>query len=169
MYCICLLHYCLQQTRISIHWDDSCIKNENALSVTAYKKIVSVFWSKRLFSGNITCSWSRFPLTVAYATTVHKAQGTTVRCAVLNLSSRGLLGRLTYVVILHMSSTIKPTSTKNVSYIELERGLKGSLATARCSAPIPSAAHLMHLLWPRALWKDWNIHYSLVISENSAQ
>ncbi|EED12765.1 conserved hypothetical protein [Talaromyces stipitatus ATCC 10500] len=64
------------------------------------KKVVTIFRSKRDFAiSNINCSRTQFPITVAYAITVHKSQGITVPKAVLNISERDFAVGLTYVAL----------------------------------------------------------------------
>ena len=67
--------------------------------------LVPIFRSKReFFRANIACSRSQFPVTIAYAITVHKSQGITVPCAVLNISDRDFAAGLTYVAISRVKS-----------------------------------------------------------------
>jgi ATP-dependent DNA helicase PIF1 len=55
--------------------------------------VVPIFKSTREFTrGNKICRRSQFPFTIAYAVTIHKAQGLTVDRAVLN-TSRERCGR----------------------------------------------------------------------------
>ncbi|EED12032.1 conserved hypothetical protein [Talaromyces stipitatus ATCC 10500] len=64
------------------------------------KKVVPIFRSKRDFStNNINCSRIQFPITVAYAMTIHKAQGITVPKAVLNIAEKDFTISLTYVAL----------------------------------------------------------------------
>ncbi|EED13562.1 conserved hypothetical protein [Talaromyces stipitatus ATCC 10500] len=64
------------------------------------KTAVPIFQSRRDFStSNITCSRTQFPIIVAYAMTVHKAQGITVDQAVLNITNRDFALGLTYVAL----------------------------------------------------------------------
>ncbi|KAL1974029.1 hypothetical protein VTN31DRAFT_5589 [Thermomyces dupontii] len=64
------------------------------------KPLVPVFPSRREFlHNNVECSRCRFPVTIAYAITVHKAQGITVPRAVLNITDREFSTGLQYVAI----------------------------------------------------------------------
>ena len=61
---------------------------------------VPIFRSRREFyRGNTVCTRIQFPLTNAYAITVHKAQGMTVNKAVLDLSTRDFTPGLSYVAV----------------------------------------------------------------------
>lgn len=62
--------------------------------------VVPVFRSTRDFLiGNISCTRSQFPITVAYSITVHKSQGMTVDRAVADLSTKSFQAGLDYVAI----------------------------------------------------------------------
>ena len=62
--------------------------------------IVPIFKSKREFvRGNTPCTRIQFPITLAYAITVHKAQGISVKRAVLNIANRDFTPGLTYVAV----------------------------------------------------------------------
>jgi hypothetical protein len=66
---------------------------------------VPIFRSTREFSrSNISCSRTQFPVTIAYAMTIHKSQGITVPRAVLNISDRDFASGLTYVAISRVKS-----------------------------------------------------------------
>ncbi|KAJ5111720.1 hypothetical protein NUU61_001350 [Penicillium alfredii] len=55
---------------------------------------------KREYSyGNITCTRTQFPLTLAYGITIHKSQGLTVNQAVLNISAPDFAAGLSYVAV----------------------------------------------------------------------
>lgn len=62
--------------------------------------LIPIFRSFREFShdGN-ACSRIQFPITVAYAITVHKSQGLTVPRAVLNITRKEFSAGLTYVAV----------------------------------------------------------------------
>ncbi|KAH0826840.1 hypothetical protein AYO21_07253 [Fonsecaea monophora] len=61
---------------------------------------VPIFRSRREFyRGAVNCSRKQFPVTVAYAITVHKAQGMTVERAVLDLTERDFAAGLSYVAV----------------------------------------------------------------------
>jgi hypothetical protein len=50
-------------------------------------RVVPVFRSTKDFiKGSATCTHTQFPLTVAYAITVHKSQGATLDLAVVDIS-----------------------------------------------------------------------------------
>jgi ATP-dependent DNA helicase PIF1 len=67
--------------------------------------LVPLFMSKReFFHANNICSRSQFPVTIAYAITVHKAQGITVEQAVLNITDRDFAPGLTYVAVSRVKS-----------------------------------------------------------------
>jgi ATP-dependent DNA helicase PIF1 len=52
--------------------------------------LVPIFKSTReFFRDRIPCTRTQFPITLAYAITIHKAQGMTVPRAVLNITARG--------------------------------------------------------------------------------
>jgi ATP-dependent DNA helicase PIF1 len=55
--------------------------------------------TREFFRGNIACSRSQFPIALAYAITVHKAQGITVPRAVFNIVQRDFSPGLTYVAV----------------------------------------------------------------------
>ena len=62
--------------------------------------IVPIFLSTREFvKGNTPCTRIQFPITLAYAITVHKSQGLTVKRAVLNIADRDFTPGLTYVAV----------------------------------------------------------------------
>lgn len=62
--------------------------------------VVPIFRSKRDFlRGNTSCSRTQFPLTVAYAITVHKSQGATLDKAVLDISDKDFQPGLNYVAV----------------------------------------------------------------------
>ena len=62
--------------------------------------MVPIFRSRRdFYRGAASYSRTQFPVTNAYAITVHKAQGMTVEKAVLNLSSRDFVPGLSYVAV----------------------------------------------------------------------
>lgn len=64
------------------------------------RDIVPIFLSKREFEkGKAVCSRTQFPLTIAYAITVHKSQGATLDQAVLNIATRQFTAGLTYVAV----------------------------------------------------------------------
>jgi ATP-dependent exoDNAse (exonuclease V) alpha subunit len=66
---------------------------------------VPVFTSKREFyRGAAQCWRTQFPLTVAWAITVHKSQGITVRKAVLNIARRDFVPGLSYVAVSRVKS-----------------------------------------------------------------
>ena len=62
--------------------------------------VVPIFRSRRdFYRGAASCTRTQFPVTPAYAITVHKAQGMTVDRAVLNLNNRDFAPGLSYVVV----------------------------------------------------------------------
>jgi ATP-dependent exoDNAse (exonuclease V) alpha subunit len=62
--------------------------------------IVPIFKSTREFNkGNASCTRIQFPIALAYAITIHKAQGLTVKRAVLNIANRDFTPGLTYVAV----------------------------------------------------------------------
>ena len=62
--------------------------------------LVPIFMSRREFMwGNTPCSRQQFPITVAYAITVHKSQGMTVPRAVLNITDSEFSVGLRYVAV----------------------------------------------------------------------
>lgn len=64
------------------------------------RRVVPIFRSTRDFiKGTANCSRTQFPLTVAYAITVHKSQGISVDKAVLNISERDFQPGLSYVAV----------------------------------------------------------------------
>jgi hypothetical protein len=69
-------------------------------------KLVPIFRSSRDWvHGSVTCVRTQFPVTLAYAITVHKSQGISLDCAVLNLSgSQDFAAGLTYVAISRVRS-----------------------------------------------------------------
>ena len=65
-----------------------------------YPGMVLIFRSHRdFYRGAVNYSRTQFPITVAYAITVHKAQGITVDRAVLNLTERDFTAGLSYVAV----------------------------------------------------------------------
>jgi ATP-dependent DNA helicase PIF1 len=62
--------------------------------------LLPIFRSRRKFyRGAINCSRTQFSITIAYAITVHKAQGMTVQKTVLNVTNRDFAPDLNYVAI----------------------------------------------------------------------
>jgi len=55
--------------------------------------------TREWLKGQSVCKRSQFPLTLAYAVTVHKSQGVTVEQAVLNISETEFTPSLTYVAV----------------------------------------------------------------------
>ena len=79
----------------------------NGLALNGYKalKIVPIFRSTREFIQNsIPHRRIQFPLTVAYAITIHKSQGITVEKAVLNLVEKDFVPGLAYVGVSRIKS-----------------------------------------------------------------
>jgi ATP-dependent exoDNAse (exonuclease V) alpha subunit len=70
------------------------------------RKLVPIFWSTRDFvRGSVTCTRSQFPLTKAYAITIHKSQGISVTKIVLNLTGKAdFAPGLTYVAMSRVRS-----------------------------------------------------------------
>jgi ATP-dependent exoDNAse (exonuclease V) alpha subunit len=67
--------------------------------------VVPIFTSRReFFRGAAQCHRTQFPLTVAFAVTVHKAQGMTVDQAVLNIARKDFVVGLTYVAVSRVKS-----------------------------------------------------------------
>ncbi|KAG6269751.1 hypothetical protein E4U48_004142, partial [Claviceps purpurea] len=63
-------------------------------------KIVPIFRSRRdFFYQRRPCTRTQFPLTVAYAITVHKSQGCTLEKAVTDISGKDFTPGLTYVAV----------------------------------------------------------------------
>jgi hypothetical protein len=61
---------------------------------------VPVFRSRKEFYRDaINCSRTQFPVTIAYAITIHKAQGMTLQRAVLNVTDRDFVPGLSYVAV----------------------------------------------------------------------
>lgn len=69
------------------------------------RRLVPVFRSRReFFYSSATCAREQFPVTVAYAITVHKSQGLTVTRAVLNIADREFNAGLRYVAVSRVKS-----------------------------------------------------------------
>jgi len=67
--------------------------------------VVPVFRSTRDFlKGSVTCTRTQFPLTIAYAITVHKSQGATLDQAVVDISCKDFQPGLTYVAVSRVRS-----------------------------------------------------------------
>ena len=76
-----------------------------ALDGDEVRKVVPIFRSNREFIKNSTlCRRTQFPLTVAYAITIHKSQGITVEKAVLNLVEKDFAPGLSYVAVSRVKS-----------------------------------------------------------------
>jgi hypothetical protein len=74
-------------------------------SETGRKLVLVMPATRDWVRGNATCSRTQFPLTVAYAITIHKSQGISTDQAVLNISGRKDFAlRLTYVAISRIRS-----------------------------------------------------------------
>ncbi len=66
----------------------------------ALASVVPIFRSRRDFlRGNSNCTRTQFPLTIAYAITVHKPQGATLDQVVLDISEKDFQPGLTYVAV----------------------------------------------------------------------
>jgi ATP-dependent exoDNAse (exonuclease V) alpha subunit len=64
------------------------------------KPVIPILRSRREFSySNAIYSTTQLPITIAYAITVHKAQGMTVHQAVLNISRKDFSLGLSYVAV----------------------------------------------------------------------
>jgi hypothetical protein len=62
--------------------------------------VIPIFRSKRDFlRGNTNCIRTQFPLTIVYAITIHKSQGTTLDKAILDISEKDFTPGLTYVAV----------------------------------------------------------------------
>ena len=73
---------------------------EGAPQGVNYANVVPIFQSLREFpKGRIVCTRKQFPLTIAYAITVHKSQGMTVEKAVVDISERDFQPGLSYVAV----------------------------------------------------------------------
>ena len=69
------------------------------------KKLVPIFRATSEFLRNHdVCRRTQFPLTLAYAITIHKSQGLTVNKAVLYLGKKDFAPGLTYVAISRVKS-----------------------------------------------------------------
>ena len=67
--------------------------------------VVPVFRSTRDFlKGSVTCTCTQFPLTIAYAITIHKSQGATLDQAVVDISCKDFQPGLTYVAVSRVRS-----------------------------------------------------------------
>jgi ATP-dependent DNA helicase PIF1 len=68
-------------------------------------ELVPIRPSKReLFRGSNECTRTQFPLTVAWAITIHKSQGITVAKAVLNIARGDFVPGLSYVAVSRVRS-----------------------------------------------------------------
>jgi hypothetical protein len=68
-------------------------------------RVVPVFRSTRDFvKGSVTCTRTQFPLTIAYAITIHKSQGATLDQAVVDISCKDFQPGLTYVAVSRVRS-----------------------------------------------------------------
>ena len=69
------------------------------------KPVVPVFiLTQEFFWGAISCQRTQFPITIAYAITIHKAQGLTVKRAVLDINQREFAVGLNYIAILRVKT-----------------------------------------------------------------
>lgn len=69
------------------------------------ERLVPVFRSRREWTrSGALCSRTQFPVTLAYAITIHKSQGLSLDCAVLDLSDKDFAPGLTYVAISRVRS-----------------------------------------------------------------
>jgi ATP-dependent exoDNAse (exonuclease V) alpha subunit len=67
--------------------------------------VVPVFRSRRDFlKGSVTYTRTQFPLTIAYAITIHKSQGATLDQAVVDISCKDFQPGLTYVAVSRVQS-----------------------------------------------------------------
>jgi hypothetical protein len=67
--------------------------------------VVPVFRSTRdSLKSSVTCTRTQFPLTIAYAITVHKSQGATLDQAVVDISVKDFQLGLTYVAVSRVRS-----------------------------------------------------------------
>ena len=63
-------------------------------------RVVPIAPSKREFAfGNVSCTRTQLPLTVAWAITIHKAQGITAEKIVTNIAGKDHVVGLTYVAV----------------------------------------------------------------------
>jgi len=71
------------------------------------EKLVPIFQSKRefIFRGNQeACTRTQFSIVLSYAITVHKSQGISLNKAVLNITNKKFVPRLTYVAVSRIRS-----------------------------------------------------------------
>ena len=69
------------------------------------RKVVPILRTRQEFQlGKITCTREQFPLTVAYAITVHKAQGQTLSRVVIDVSEKEFASGLNYVACSRVTS-----------------------------------------------------------------
>ena len=65
-----------------------------------WNQIVPVFPANRQFEyRGMSCSWTQFPLRLAYAITVHKSQGMSLDAAFVNLAQKEHCMSLSYVAV----------------------------------------------------------------------
>ena len=67
-------------------------------------KITNFPTRREFIQGTNPCTRSQFPITIAFAITVHKSQGLTMQQAVLDISRPQYVSRLNYVAISRLKS-----------------------------------------------------------------
>ena len=84
--------------------------------------VVPIFQSTREFvKGRSVCTRKQFPLTIAYAITVHKSQGMTVDRAVLDVSARDFQPGLSYVNVSRVKTLKECFSIHPLTLVRCDR------------------------------------------------
>jgi ATP-dependent DNA helicase PIF1 len=108
--------------------------------------LMPIFKSTReFFRDRISCTRTQFPVTLAYAIIVHKAQGITVPRAVLNITARDFALGLTYVTVARVKTLDGVLFEESFDFDRFRRRPSG-LATMRpADLDHRRQQHVLHL------------------------
>jgi ATP-dependent DNA helicase PIF1 len=107
---------------------------------------VPIFKSAREFFRNrISCARTQFPVTLAYAITVHKVQGITVPRAVLNITARDFAPGLTYVTVPRVKTLDGVLFEESFDFDHFRRRPSGLATMRQADLDRRRQQHVLHL------------------------